>query len=388
LNTHIHLLIVKKKGKGKNDVTQIIEEQINEPVVVEVVPEVKHRDIPQSEMFKQLGEIALQSLNKGEAVKEEIIIHLIVEKIRTIPASKGWIIDGFPTNYEQAKLLEKALTGYDDDAPVQLKPTRESILASDPNPPPPKIKHRSAIDTVIYLDLTNEEALKRSVGRFFGTISHSLYHQQFKPPPEGSHTGLNRVEMIEPCQDTSNDMEQIQHRITTFEDNEENLLQFYQRYSHVEKINAQSINENIISKEIQKSLKQFIENRELAKQREIDEKIEAERQEQERQRIAKQKEEELERKRIEEEEAALLEAERVEAERLAKEAAEKAASPTGRKGKAKSPKGGKQSAKPSAKPKSPSKPASPKGADRKKSSSPKGRKKSSSPKGKLIHLFR
>ena len=50
-----------------------------------------------------------------------------------------------------------------------------------------------------------------------GTISHNLYHQQFNPPPEGSHTGLNKVETIEPVKDPSNDMEQIQHRFILFE---------------------------------------------------------------------------------------------------------------------------------------------------------------------------
>lgn len=45
-----------------------------------------------------------------------------------------------------------------------------------------------------------------------GTISNRLYHQQFRPPPEGSHSGLNKVETVQPVKDPSNDMEQVQHR--------------------------------------------------------------------------------------------------------------------------------------------------------------------------------
>jgi adenylate kinase family enzyme len=30
---------------------------------------------------------------------------------RNIPEGTGWILDGFPSNYNQAKVLEKALTG-------------------------------------------------------------------------------------------------------------------------------------------------------------------------------------------------------------------------------------------------------------------------------------
>ena len=36
-----------------------------------------------------------------------------MEAIRKLPDGTGWILDGFPTNLEQAILLEKALTGKD-----------------------------------------------------------------------------------------------------------------------------------------------------------------------------------------------------------------------------------------------------------------------------------
>lgn len=32
---------------------------------------------------------------------------------RLIPSGTGWVVDGFPTTYAQAKLLEKALSGFD-----------------------------------------------------------------------------------------------------------------------------------------------------------------------------------------------------------------------------------------------------------------------------------
>lgn len=45
-----------------------------------------------------------------------------------------------------------------------------------------------------------------------GPISQSKFHQQFKEPPEGAFTGLNKTEVLEPVKDLSNDMEQLQHR--------------------------------------------------------------------------------------------------------------------------------------------------------------------------------
>lgn len=35
---------------------------------------------------------------------------------RSLPEGTGWVIDGFPTTYTQAKLLEKALSGFDAGA--------------------------------------------------------------------------------------------------------------------------------------------------------------------------------------------------------------------------------------------------------------------------------
>ena len=117
-------------------------------------------------MVRQLGEIAMNSLNQGEPVKDDIIVHILCETIRNLPQNKGWIIDGFPYTHAQAKLLEKALTGYDEDHPVAVRPKRESVLAANPKVEQKKVEHKSSIDLVLYLDIPNEIVLKRSVGRY------------------------------------------------------------------------------------------------------------------------------------------------------------------------------------------------------------------------------
>jgi adenylate kinase family enzyme len=117
-----------------------------------------------------LGDLALKSLNSGEPVRDEIIVHILVEKLKSLSQEKGFIIDGFPNTFEQAKLLEKALTGYDEDNPIIPKSKNDSVLAPNPKPEPPKSKHRSAIDLIVYLDLPNETVLKRSVGRYCKSI--------------------------------------------------------------------------------------------------------------------------------------------------------------------------------------------------------------------------
>jgi hypothetical protein len=43
-------------------------------------------------------------------------------------------------------------------------------------------------------------------------MSKKEYQLNDNPPPEGAHTGINKQEAIEPVQDNSNEMEQLQHR--------------------------------------------------------------------------------------------------------------------------------------------------------------------------------
>ena len=87
---------------------------------------------------------------------------------RTIPEGTGYVLDGFPNNYNQAKVLEKALTGFNDPDKDDSKDkkTKKSNLVPDPRPAPPVPDPPSGIDVVILFDVENELALKRAAGRY------------------------------------------------------------------------------------------------------------------------------------------------------------------------------------------------------------------------------
>ena len=86
---------------------------------------------------------------------------------RVLPEGTGWILDGFPATYEQAKLLEKALSGLDNEGREKAAASmKKSHLAPNPRPKPPPPEPPSGIDMVIVLDLPDEMALKRAAGRY------------------------------------------------------------------------------------------------------------------------------------------------------------------------------------------------------------------------------
>ena len=88
---------------------------------------------------------------------------------RRIPEGTGWILDSFPTTYSQAKLFEKALSGFDMNKKESIQKSggkgKKSTLAPDPRPPPQPIDPISGIDIVVLFDCPDDICLKRSAGR-------------------------------------------------------------------------------------------------------------------------------------------------------------------------------------------------------------------------------
>ena len=57
-----------------------------------------------------LGLRAKEYMDQGELVPDEVVIDIMLDKIMSIPAHDGFILDGFPRNTRQAAELEMALS--------------------------------------------------------------------------------------------------------------------------------------------------------------------------------------------------------------------------------------------------------------------------------------
>uniref|UniRef100_A0A8C2BA83 Sperm flagellar 2 n=1 Tax=Cyprinus carpio TaxID=7962 RepID=A0A8C2BA83_CYPCA len=107
----------------------------------------------------QRGAAVEQALRTGKAVPDQLLVDIIVDAIRNIPADSGWILDGFPVDFTQAQMLEKALNRTESD---QAETKTHSNSATDKNspkdPPPPS----PALDLVVLLDISDEQVLERA----------------------------------------------------------------------------------------------------------------------------------------------------------------------------------------------------------------------------------
>ncbi|XP_069819162.1 sperm flagellar protein 2 isoform X2 [Dendropsophus ebraccatus] len=111
----------------------------------------------------QLGGMMETHMRKGKPVPDELLVEVLIEAINRIPANTGWIMDGFPATVNQAKLLEKSLTGEDPEkTTAKRKKSKVSPLVDDPvapqEPPPPS----PGLDFVAFIDVSDTVVLQRA----------------------------------------------------------------------------------------------------------------------------------------------------------------------------------------------------------------------------------
>jgi adenylate kinase len=115
----MNILIVGPNGSGKGTQGAIVQKKYN---VTHVESGVIFRE--NIKKGTELGKKAKASMDKGELVPDDITIPMILDRLKEDDCKKGWLLDGFPRNGEQAIALNKALT----DAGIKLDYVIEILL--------------------------------------------------------------------------------------------------------------------------------------------------------------------------------------------------------------------------------------------------------------------
>jgi len=95
----------------------------------------------------ELGLKAKGYMEKGELVPDELVIDMVINKLNSEEAKKGFILDGFPRNVAQAEAFSKRL----DEKNINL-------------------------DSVIYLETSEDIIIKRLSGRRICKTCGAVYH--------------------------------------------------------------------------------------------------------------------------------------------------------------------------------------------------------------------
>ncbi|OGF53026.1 MAG: adenylate kinase [Candidatus Fraserbacteria bacterium RBG_16_55_9] len=95
-----------------------------------------------------LGQKAQTYMNRGELVPDELVVALIREQLSQLNSQRGFILDGFPRNIQQASALEQL----------------------------------TEIDLALLIDLPREEVIRRLSARRMCERCERIYNLVYQPP--------------------------------------------------------------------------------------------------------------------------------------------------------------------------------------------------------------
>ncbi|MBN2566938.1 adenylate kinase [Candidatus Woesearchaeota archaeon] len=146
----MRLIILGAPGSGKGTQAARIAERLD-------MLQISTGDLLRAEVKarSEIGRKAGAIMNGGNLVPDDIILHLIEDRIRQDDAINGYIFDGFPRNIEQAKALDRLMG---------------------------KVKHH--IDAVVDLEVPDDVVITRTAGRRVCKACNAVYHVELNPPRE------------------------------------------------------------------------------------------------------------------------------------------------------------------------------------------------------------
>ncbi|HEC69075.1 MAG TPA: adenylate kinase [Candidatus Omnitrophica bacterium] len=211
----MNLILLGAPGSGKGTQAKFLAEhyKIKKIVVGDILREEVKNNTP-------LGKVVSEYMNKGVLVPDNIIIKVIQEKLN----SSGFILDGFPRNLVQAKMLEEIL--------------KEKALS---------------LDRVIYLKVNEEKAVERLSGRRVCKNCGAIYHIVNMPPQkEGICDKCGEKLMIR-----DDDREEtVKKRWQVFRRETSSLIDHYLKDSKLLEVDANKSKEEVFS-EIKKALNSY-----------------------------------------------------------------------------------------------------------------------------------
>lgn len=144
----MHIIVLGAPGAGKGTQADILSQEMNLP------------HIASGDLFRQaleerteVGLLAKSYMEKGELVPDEVTIKMILERINRPDCISGCLLDGFPRTLHQAEILDEVLK-----------------------------EQGKTIDKAIYIEVPNEELVKRLSERRLCRVCQTPYHIISSPP--------------------------------------------------------------------------------------------------------------------------------------------------------------------------------------------------------------
>ena len=165
-----------------------------------------------------LGLEAKKLMDEGILVSDEVIVGLVVQRIKEKDCKSGFLFDGFPRTIPQAKALDK-----------------ESII----------------IEKVVEIEVPDDEIIRRMSGRRVHPDSGRNYHIKFNPPKVEDVDDLTGEHLIQRDDDKP---ETVKDRLNVYRSQTFPLIEFYQKKANKKLLNYIKVSGIDIPNEVSKKI--------------------------------------------------------------------------------------------------------------------------------------
>jgi adenylate kinase len=153
-----------------------------------------------------VGLHAKDIMDRGELVPDDVVVAIVSDRIDQPDARKGFILDGFPRTVPQAEALAAKLA-----------------------------ELGRQLTGVLLIDAGDEEVMRRLGGRRTCVESGHVFHVEFNPPEREGICDVDGSELIVRDDDKP---EVIRHRLETYHEKTEPLIEFYDHQSVLRRIDG------------------------------------------------------------------------------------------------------------------------------------------------------
>ena len=159
----MNIIFLGAPGSGKGTQASMLSSELNIPAIS--TGEVLRKEVEQQ---SEIGKHAKSYINSGQLVPDEVVVGIIKNRIIEADCKKGFVLDGFPRNINQAIVLEEMLFSLN-----------------------------KKIEIVFNFNVGEDVLVKRISGRFSCKGCGTVYNRYFKiPTKEGicDNCGSNHFE--------------------------------------------------------------------------------------------------------------------------------------------------------------------------------------------------
>jgi len=193
------LILFGPPGSGKGTQGKILSQEFG-------IPHIATGDIMREAVAKgtELGKKVKEYLDSGKLVPDEIVIGIIEERLRQDDTKNGFILDGFPRTVPQAEALTKLF---------------EKLKIEDYK--------------VVFIDVPDDEIVKRISGRRTCSSCNKVYNVYFDPPKKDGICDVCGGKLYIREDDAE---EKVRKRLEVYRESTLPVLEYYKKKNKVVRV--------------------------------------------------------------------------------------------------------------------------------------------------------